>query len=233
MPLPNGEDFGGFKTTLQAFIQGYCCAPVDWLVQWKDVRYPPQFCLLPPKEQPKYTAYQLLAVFRALRFNDFFKSLSFSGVDFSSLSGVFDNTSRLESTTWISRTGSLNQGYTRPISELRTDATLGKRSLTRGEFDLVENSSVLFQEIVALLLGSESIRHIDLSNVLSKEVTSVSESSQTIPSSTSGVCEVVPPVLLLWKSLQTRCNSINFSGNPLGISDIAGLCEFDASHGSA
>ncbi|KAI2636452.1 RNI-like protein [Hypomontagnella submonticulosa] len=203
MPLPNGEDFGGFKTTLQAFIQGYCCAPVDWLVQWKDVRYPPQFCLLPPKEQPKYTAYQLLAVFRALRFNDFFKSLSFSGVDFSSLSGVFDNTSRLESTTWISRTG--------------------KRSLTRGEFDLVENSSVLFQEIVALLLGSESIRHIDLSNVLSKEVTSVSESSQTIPSSTSGVCEVVPPVLLLWKSLQTRCNSINFSGNPLGISDIAGL----------
>ncbi|KAI1104232.1 RNI-like protein [Jackrogersella minutella] len=203
MPLPNGEDYGGFRTTLEAFIVGYCCFPVNWTVHWKHVRHAPQFCLLPPKEQPKYTAYQLLAIFRALRFNDFFKSLSFHDIDFSSLSSTFDNTARLESTLWLSRTG--------------------KRSLTRLEFDLVENSSVLFQEIVALLLGSESIRDIDLTNVLNGKPTTSLENGQPGPSPTSQVCEVVPPVVLLWKSLQTRCNSINLSGNSLGVPDVAGL----------
>ncbi|OTA98928.1 hypothetical protein M426DRAFT_68808 [Hypoxylon sp. CI-4A] len=203
MPLPNGEDYGGFKTTLEAFLGAYGCAPVDWMVQWKNVRHPPQFCLLAPKEKTQYTSHQLLAVFRALRFNDYFKSLSFHDIDFSSLVGTTDNISRIESTIWLSRTG--------------------KRSLTRVEFELVENSPVLFQEIVALLLGSESIRHIDLTSVLSKPPKSSPENGQAFPFPSGPVCEVVPPVLLLWKSLQTRCNSINLSGNPLGISDIASL----------
>ncbi|KAI1090857.1 RNI-like protein [Rostrohypoxylon terebratum] len=203
MPLPNGEDYCGFRTTLGAFIEGYCCAPVNWTVEWKNVRHAPQFTLLAPTDQPSYTEYQLLAVFRALRFNDFFKSLSFNNIDFSSLAGVFDNASRLESTIWLSRTG--------------------KRSLTRVEFELVENSSVLFQEIVALLLGSESIRHIDLTNVLAKVPAAPSENHQSTPSPTSRVCEVVPPIVLLWKSLQTRCSSINISGNPLGVADVTGL----------
>ncbi|KAI2472080.1 RNI-like protein [Annulohypoxylon bovei var. microspora] len=203
MPLPNGEDYCGFKTTLGAFIEGYCCAPVNWTVQWKNVRHAPQFRLLAPTDQSSYTAYQLLAVFRALRFNDFFKSLSFHDIDFSNLSGVFDNTTRLESTIWLSRTG--------------------KRSLTRVEFDLVENSSVLFQEIVALLLGSESIRHIDLTNVLAREPATSPQIDPSFSSPMGQVCEVVPPIVLLWKSLQTRCNSINISGNPLGVPDVAGL----------
>ncbi|KAI5863091.1 RNI-like protein [Durotheca rogersii] len=204
-PLPNGEDYGGFKTTLDAFIQGYHCAPVHWTVQWKDVQYPPQFCLLAPKEHSRYTALQLLAVFRALRFNDFFKSLSFCGIDFTNLGGIFDNAARLGSTVWLSRTG--------------------KCSLTRNEFEVVENSPVLFQEIVALLLGSESIRHIDLSYVLgSKASTPSSENGLSISAPTSSVCEIVPPIVLLWKSLQTRCNSVNLSGNPLSTSDVAGLC---------
>jgi len=61
MPLPNGEDYGGFKTTLEAFIEGYHCQPVEWTVKWKDVRYAPQFCLLKPRNRPQYTAHQLLA----------------------------------------------------------------------------------------------------------------------------------------------------------------------------
>lgn len=93
----------------------------------------------------------------------------------------------------------------------------------------MENSSVLFQEIVALLLGTESVRHIDLSNVLSGELApALSDNGQYVPSPTSQGCEVVPPVLLLWKSLQTRCNSIILDGNPLGISDIAGLSKIIA-----
>jgi hypothetical protein len=105
MPLPSGEDYGGFNRTLQAFIEGYHTSTVNWRVNWRDVKYPPEFQLLPPVAGARYAAHQLLAVFRALRFNDFFKSLSFRGVDFSILSNVFDNTFRMEPTVWLSRTG--------------------------------------------------------------------------------------------------------------------------------
>ncbi|CAJ2510019.1 Uu.00g059190.m01.CDS01 [Anthostomella pinea] len=201
IPLPNGEDYGGFKTTLEAFLEGYHCPPVDWTVKWKNVRYAPEFRLLPPTQRSQYTAHQLLAVFRALRFNDYFKSLSFCDVGFSNLSNVFDNTRRLESTIWLSRTG--------------------KRSLTRGEFDLLEGSSVLFQELVSLLLGSEAVKHIDLSNVLNRaRVAPAPGISDSPPPSNNGICEIVPPVVLLWKSLQTRCVSVRLSGNALSEADI-------------
>lgn len=105
MALPSGEDYGGFKRTLEAFLEGYHSPSVNWKVNWREVKYPPEFQLQPPTSGGRYTTYQLLAVFRALRFNDFFKSLSFCGVDFSALSNVFDNTCRMEPTVWLSRTG--------------------------------------------------------------------------------------------------------------------------------
>ncbi|KAI3336741.1 RNI-like protein [Xylariaceae sp. AK1471] len=205
MPLPNGEDYGGFKTTLEAFIEGYHCPPVEWTVKWKDMRHAPQFCLLKPRDQSQYTAHQLLAVFRAVRFNEFFKSLSFRDIDFSSLSNKFDNTHRLESTIWLSRTG--------------------KRSLTRSEVDMVEPSSVLFQELVAILLGSESIKYINLTNVL-RNIPTVSSPQIDNPPSCApiGVCEIMPPIVLLWRSLQTRCNSITLNGNAIGEIDAVELC---------
>lgn len=107
MPLPSGEDYGGFNRTLEAFLEGYHSQPVNWRVNWREVKYPPEFQLQPSSNGAKYTAYQLLAVFRALRFNDFFKSLSFHGVDFSALSNAFDNGHRMEPTVWLSRTGKI------------------------------------------------------------------------------------------------------------------------------
>ncbi|KAH9906228.1 RNI-like protein [Xylariomycetidae sp. FL2044] len=202
-PLPNGENYGGFQTTLDAFLEGYHCPPVSWTVHWKNVRYPPEFRLLKPEKQSHYSAHQLLAVFRALRFNDFFKSLSFSEIDFSVLSNTSDNTWRLESTVWLSRTG--------------------RRSLTRAEFELLENSSVLFQEITALLLGSESVKHIDLDHVLPRESVALLPGASNPPSPSRRICEVMPPIILLLKSLQTRCNSLVLNGNPLGEADVVEL----------
>ncbi|KAJ2980193.1 hypothetical protein NUW58_g7012 [Xylaria curta] len=164
MPLPNGEDYGGFKTTLEAFIEGYHCKAIEWTVRWKDVRYAPQFCLLKPRTRSHYSARELLAVFRALRFNESFKSISFCDIDLSSLSNKFDNTQRLEPTIWLSRTG--------------------KHSLTRSEADMVDSSSVLSQELVSILLGSESIKYINLTNVLRKVPTISSppkDNSSTAP----------------------------------------------------
>ncbi|KAI1122868.1 RNI-like protein [Nemania abortiva] len=204
MPLPNGEDYGGFRTSLEAFIQGYHCQPVEWTVKWKDVRHAPQFCLLKPRGELHYSAHQLLAVFRAIRFNEFFKSISFCDIDFSSLSNKFDNSQRLEPTISLSRNG--------------------KHSLTRSEADMVESSSVLFQELVAILLGSESIRYIDLTNVLRKIPTISSSQKDSFPSASVGVCEIIPPIVMLWGSLQTRCNSITLNGNAVGEIDAVELC---------
>ncbi|KAI0416259.1 hypothetical protein F5X98DRAFT_189641 [Xylaria grammica] len=203
IPLPNGEDYSGFGMTLDAFIAGYHCQPVEWSIKWKDVRHSPQFCLLQPRGQSWYTAHQLIAVFRAIRFNEFFKSISFRNIDFSSLSNTFDNSQRLESTIWLSRTG--------------------KRSLTRSEVDIVEHSSVLFQELISILLGSESIKHIDLTNVLRQVPTVSLPQNDNSSSARVGVCEIMPPVVLLWISSQTRCNSVTLSGNAIGEVDAVEL----------
>ncbi|KAI1824776.1 RNI-like protein [Xylaria intraflava] len=203
MPLPNGEDYGGFRTTLEAFVEGYCCPPVEWAVKWKGVRYAPQFCLLKPKHQSCYSSLQLLAVFRALRFNEVFHGISFRDMDFSNLVNKFDNTQRLESTIWLSRTGN--------------------SCLTRSEANIVESASVLFQELVSILLGSESIKYIDMTNVLRK-VPTLSSSPDNSSSAPVGICEIMPPITMLWKSLQTRCNSVTLNGNAIGETDAVELC---------
>lgn len=81
---------------------------------------------------------------------------------------------------------------------------------------MVESSSVLFQELVSILLGSESIKHIDLTNVLRRVPTISASQKDELSSVPVGICEIIPPVVLLWGSSQTRCNSINLSGNAIG-----------------
>jgi len=79
---------------------------------------------------------------------------------------------------------------------------------------------------VALLLGSEAIKYVDLTNVLRKVPTiQPAQTEETTPSSASiGVCEIMPPLVLLWKSMQTRCNSVTLSGNAIGEIDAVELC---------
>lgn len=89
---------------------------------------------------------------------------------------------------------------------------------------MVESSTVLFQELVAILLGSETIKHLDLTNVL-RQVPINSPLQQESPSFVpTGACEIIPPIILLWKSLQTRCNSVNLTGNTIGETDAIELC---------
>lgn len=90
---------------------------------------------------------------------------------------------------------------------------------------MVEHSSLLFQELVSVLLGSESIKSIDLTNVLRKIPTPSSIQDEGSVSVQAGVCEIIPPVVLLWASLQTRCNSITLNGNAIGQIDAAELCK--------
>ncbi|KAK8124472.1 RNI-like protein [Apiospora kogelbergensis] len=202
--IPEGEDYGGFKRTLDAFLEGYHCPPVNWRVNWEGARFSPEFQLL-PSSKAKYSGHQLLAVFRALRFNDYFKSLNFDKVDFSALSGVYDNSKRLEPTPWLSRTG--------------------KRSLTRDEYEVMEHSAVLFQEIVGLLLASESVRQVNLNGVLSSQYVAAASGASEASSPQNRGCDLVPPIVLLLRSLQSRCKSIFLNNNPMSATDVSEICQ--------
>lgn len=83
------EDFGGVRRTLDAFLAAYRCRPVEWEINWK-TSFAPEFRLLPAKNGARYSSLQLLAVFRALRYNDYFNSLSFRDVDLTALSDAHD-----------------------------------------------------------------------------------------------------------------------------------------------
>ena len=106
LPTPQhivaGEDFGGFQRTLSAFYAAYRCNPVDWEINWR-TQYAPEFRVLPSAKGP-YSDIQLLAVFRALRYNDYFKALSFCDVDLSSLLSKNDS-SRKGNVAYLSRSG--------------------------------------------------------------------------------------------------------------------------------
>jgi hypothetical protein len=96
------EDFGSFKRTLDAYLAAYHCQDVDWEINWK-TRFAPEFRLLPGK-RGSYSPLQLLAVLRALRYNDYFTSLSFRDIDLSVLHGIQDNTPRKVNVAYLSRT---------------------------------------------------------------------------------------------------------------------------------
>ena len=86
--LPS-DDFGSVRRTLDAYTAAYGCRAVKWEINWK-TRFPPEFRVLPAEDGSRYSPLQLLAVLRALRYNDYFQSLSFRDVDLGPLWSVHD-----------------------------------------------------------------------------------------------------------------------------------------------
>ncbi|KAL2019532.1 hypothetical protein VTK56DRAFT_9566 [Thermocarpiscus australiensis] len=187
------DDFGSVKRTLDAYLAAYRCNPVDWEINWK-TRFAPEFRLLPPKHG-SYSPLQLLAVLRALRYNDYFNSLSFRDVDLSVLHGLSDNTLRKVNVAYLSR----------------TCVALGP-----DEVEELRVSPVLQQEFHALAFCSETIRQIDLRNC-SRSLSSYSSNVTSL--------QFLTPILNLLRSGITKCNRLILSHNILPRSDIENLAE--------
>jgi hypothetical protein len=88
LQLTTGNDLGGIERSLQAYCVAYQVQAPRWTVEW-NASAQATFRLLRSEGAP-YSPLQLLAVFRALRYNSFFKALSFADVDLTSLSGKMD-----------------------------------------------------------------------------------------------------------------------------------------------
>ncbi|KAL0930892.1 leucine rich repeat protein [Colletotrichum truncatum] len=201
--LPSGQDFGGLKRTLEAYCATFRCPPPEWTVNWKCERreHCPEFRLLPSKEPSGYTALQLLAVFKSLRYNDYFKALSFRDVDLAPLCGLTDHPGFEESVADVSRDGLVIDGVHK---------------------DVIRSAPLLSQEIHAVAFTSGSIRKIDLTNVLaSRNIIGASRGragSKKEP-------EVVRPILLLLRTGNSHCDTLLVGGNPLTAAEVNDLVD--------
>ncbi|KFG83093.1 leucine rich repeat protein [Metarhizium anisopliae] len=204
LQLTSGNDLGGLKRSLEAYCAAYQVQVPNWTIDWSP---PPQpaFRLLPSNGRA-YSPMQLLAVFRALRYNSFFKAISFRGVDLSSLVGKNDRSKYGDSLAYKSLNGV---------------------TISEEHHEILLQSPILEQEIHALLFASESIRSLDMSNVLGlgDKANRLSRYQYDLTSLSKTTLEILRPFLELWRRQLCICHSISLSGNPIALDDLDELAD--------
>lgn len=145
--VPLDEDYGCFDRTLVAYSASYD-------IDTSNIRYTidlecedaPSFRLLRPASPRRYSALELIAVMRALRYNESFRTISFRGVNLDALQGLRD-VHGVDADVHLDRAGCLVN-------------IPGQGNLT-----------ILSQEVRALALKSEWLRRLDFSYCLSRTPT--------------------------------------------------------------
>ena len=136
----SAEDYRCFDRTLMAYCSAYnadtsrICYTVD-----HNCEDAPRFQLLPATGDGRYSTLEMLAVFRALRYNESFVSISFSDVNLCSLRYLYDV-------------------YATDIDSVCNRAGTALNLL--GHYDL----PVLSQEVRALAIKNRKLRRLDFSN---------------------------------------------------------------------
>lgn len=169
LPIPAEEEENrAFDRTLTAYCAGYNIdtSNIRYTINY-DCEDAPAFELLPISHprRPKYNSIELLAVFRALRYNETFKTVSFAQISLDVLNGLCDRHG-WEHTPWTTRSGD-------PV-------------------DLVEQekTSVLMQEVRAVAIKSRRLRHLDFSSCFTRRPLSAGEA----PDAGCGICEALFPL---------------------------------------
>ncbi|MCJ1375518.1 hypothetical protein MMC20_006755 [Loxospora ochrophaea] len=169
LPIPSdGEDHFCFDRTLTAYCAGYDLdtSNIRYMVNYvcEDA---PCFELLPPanSRQSKYNLLELLAVMRALRYNESFHSISFQNINLDGLHGLRDRFGS-DHVPWTTRSGE-------PLNIASQ-----------------EQSWLLVQEVRALVLKSKRLRRLNLSNCLTRKPRD--EDNSRDPG--CGICEAIFPL---------------------------------------
>ncbi|KAL7798396.1 hypothetical protein V8C37DRAFT_201248 [Trichoderma ceciliae] len=203
LQLTSGNDLGGLEMSLQAYCVAFNVQIPSWAIEWLTPSEP-AFRLL-ASDDSEYSPLQLLAVFRALRYNSFFKAISFRDVDLSSLASKNDYSQYGDAVVYTSLSGvRIPDDY----------------------YQILIQAPILEQEIHALIFSSESIRNIDLTNTVGLQRPkrpqtgrgSINHSAMRKMSS-----EIIRPLSMLLKTQLCHCHSISMSGNPIAPGDVAEL----------
>ncbi|KAL7946194.1 hypothetical protein V8C42DRAFT_352529 [Trichoderma barbatum] len=203
LQLTSGNDLGGLEMSLQAYCVAFSVQIPSWSIEWYTPSEP-AFRLL-ASDDSEYSPLQLLAVFRALRYNSFFKALSFRDVDLSSLANKSDYSQFGDAVVYTSLSGvRIPDDY----------------------YQILIQAPILEQEMHALIFSSESIRYIDLTNTVGLQRPrrpqtgrgSINQSAMRKMSS-----EIIRPLSMLLKTQLSHCHGISMSGNPIASNDVAEL----------
>ncbi|CDM37531.1 hypothetical protein DTO013E5_7672 [Penicillium roqueforti] len=192
-PVALDEDYGCFDRTLVAYSASYD-------IDTSNIRYTidqecedaPCFRLLKPAspKTPRYNALELIAVMRALRYNEFFRSISFRGVNLDALQGLRD-IHGVDSDVHLDRGGA-------------SVHIPGQTNLT-----------VLSQEVRALALKSKWLRRLDFSYCLTRIPTPTLDKGTRDPG--CGIPEAIFPVC---RRELTSVDWVVLNGIKLGESDL-------------
>lgn len=203
LQLTSGNDYGGFDISLPAYCAAFAVPAPRWSIDWTTPSSP-CFCLMPPEHEACYSPLQLLAVFRALRYNGFFKAVSFADVDLTPLAGKQDSSQYGDSVVYYS------------ANRIRMPEDL---------YEIMSEASVLEQEIHSLLFASDSIRSINLSNVLGLYHYQTRQRLMItgVDKLEKHTSELLRPIMELLKRQLSHCHSIILSGNPICTDDAEEL----------
>lgn len=169
LPVPaKEEDNACFDRTLTAYCAAYDIdtSKIRYLVN-HDCEDAPAFQLLRPADarRVKYTLLELLAVMRALRYNESFTTISFADIDLNVLHGTQDEQG-WDHVPWTTRSGE-------PLT-----------------ISHPEKSWLLVQEVRALALKSRKLRRLDFSHCLTKKV----QDGAVVQEIGCGFCEALFPL---------------------------------------
>lgn len=188
------------ETSLDRTICAYCIAyniPPN-LIRYQ-VTYPaedwPRFQLLPPgnPRRPMYSPLELLAVMRALRYNESFGTISFAGIQLDVLNELYD---RFGADHVCSKT------------KRGTPINLSLEEL--------ENSCLLVQEIRAIAVTSRKVRRMDFTSCISRQPADYVDESK----SKDIGCGIVEALFPLCKYQTTNVDWIILNNIQLGETDL-------------
>ncbi|KAH6622075.1 leucine rich repeat protein-like protein [Boeremia exigua] len=196
-PQVHSMDQDSLDRTLIGYCLAYGVQPENISYQ---VTYPdedsPRFELLQPigLRRDQYTVLELLAVMRALRYNETFAGISFKDVHLDILNGLFDD-----------------YGHEHVCTKTK------RGTHARMDIDDLSRSSVLVQEIRALALTNRKLRRMDFSNCIKKKPKDFTEAKSSARDSGCGIVEALFP---LCKYQTTNVDWIALNGIQLGETDL-------------
>lgn len=191
------EDSGCFERALIAYCLSYGCSPynIRYTIDY-EAEDAPEFILLPPGESRRYSVQELLAIFRALRYNESFRSISFKGINLECLHGLVDLYGK-DHIAFTSRSGI-------PIKKY---------------FEIVpEGKSLLYQEVQALALKTYKVRRLNFGDTLPRR--RPRDTYEEECASKDPGCEIAAGLLPLCRAQLTNVDWIVLSGIELGETDL-------------
>ena len=160
--------------------------------------------------------FELLAIMRALRYNESFYSISFREIDLHPLHGLHDQYGT-DHVAWQTRAGEWRYS--------RCDGMLIESGISIQKYFNMkpQERSLLYQEVQALALKSKKLRRMDFTNALPRRRPRDTFDVEGQEVEKDPGCEIVAALLPLCRGQLTNVSWIILSGIELGETDLDDL----------